>query len=131
MNLIDPEDGAPLAAPAPHARASSEQEPALATRPFSPREEAGGLAQQLVDFVAPLLAEGDGSPEQEQNILELGRVCWQMALQDPETRAERLREVEAVLCSTEEEREALRALVESMIERHRALFPWLHQGLSL
>ncbi len=97
-----------------------------APRPFSTREELGGLGQQLVEFVEPLLAEGDGSPEHERNILELGRACWQIALQEPEARAERIREMEAILCSTDEERDALRTLVASMIERHRAMFPWLH-----
>jgi hypothetical protein len=51
-----------------------------------------------------------------------------MALQSPDERTERIRQMEQVLCETDEEREALRTLVHSMLERHRALFPWLHGG---
>lgn len=124
MNL-DVEAGATLAT-APQVESADALESAKTVRHFSPRQELGGLGRQLVEFVEPLLAEGDGSPEHEQNILELGRACWQMALQTPDERAERIRQVEQALCETDEDREALRTLVQSMIERHRALFPWLH-----
>jgi hypothetical protein len=110
------------------AGAAPPNDSARAPRFFSAREELGGLGQQLVSFVEPLLAEGDGSPEHERNILELGRACWQIALQEPEIRAHRIREIEAILCTTDEEREALRSLIASLIERHRAMFPSLHRA---
>jgi hypothetical protein len=89
---------------------------------FENRERRGGLAQQMIEFVQPLLDNSDGSKEQVEKAISFGMLCWNIAILP---RAERAAEIEAAehdIAKTDEDREAFRDLAELMLARHEKLF---------
>jgi hypothetical protein len=83
------------------------------------------LNQAMYDFIAPLLDEGGGSYEQWEAATTTGILCWQAALLDEQGRERVVKVAEAAVA--ESERSAFRARVNGMVERHRTMFPTMHE----
>jgi hypothetical protein len=97
---------------------------------FAEKERHGGPAQQMMDFVEPLMegARANGHLEVTNRVMSLGMMFWNMALLAESDRAEALQKAEETVCKTEEDRETLRQTASVMIARHEQMFPWLHDG---
>ena len=87
-----------------------------------------GAAQQMVEFVRPLVDESDGSEEQLSNALNMGVLCWNIAVLPRTSRDRALRDAIDEFGATEKEREAFREVAELLIARHEQLFPELHES---
>jgi hypothetical protein len=97
---------------------------------FAEKDRHGGPAQQMMEFVEPLMerARALGSLEVTNRVMSLGMIFWNMALLAEGDRAEALQKAEETVCKTEEDRETLRQTASAMIARHEQMFPWLHDG---
>lgn len=97
---------------------------------FAEKERHGGPAQQMMEFVEPLMegARAFGNLEVTNRVMSLGMMFWNMALLSESDRAEALQKAEETVCKTEEDRETLRQTASTMIARHEQMFPWLHDG---
>jgi hypothetical protein len=96
---------------------------------FAEKERHGGPAQQMMDFVEPLMekARAFGNLEVTNRVMSLGMMFWNMALLPEGERAEALQKAQETVCKTEEDRETLRQTASVMITRHEQMFPWLHE----
>jgi hypothetical protein len=97
---------------------------------FADKEKHGGPAQQMMDFVEPLMekARASGNLEVTNRVMSLGMMFWNMALLSDDDRAEALQKAQETVCKTEADRETLRQTASMMIARHEKMFPWLHDG---
>ncbi|HEX7669249.1 MAG TPA: hypothetical protein VF395_06700, partial [Polyangiaceae bacterium] len=97
---------------------------------FAEKGRHGSPAQQMMDFVEPLMkgARAFGNLEVTNRVMSLGMIFWNMALLAESDRAEALQKAEETVCKTEEDRETLRQTASVMIARHQQMFPWLHDG---
>jgi hypothetical protein len=87
-----------------------------------------GPAQQMVEFVQPLLDQTDGSIEAMNKAMSVGMVCWNMAIVPAEERDRLLAEFVDEAFPDEEARAAFREIAQFMIARHRQMFPEIHAG---
>jgi hypothetical protein len=94
---------------------------------FERRDQRAGPAQQMVEFVQPLLDKTDGSEEQMNKVFALGMLCWNIAILPEAKREDAILAAAGNAANTEEGGEAFRDMVEFMVERHEELFPELHQ----
>lgn len=92
-----------------------------------PDELAVRPAQQMKDYVEPLLAETDGSLEAMNKVLGMGMAFWNMALADADEGARMLASCLDAL-PTEPARQQFADVAGVMIERHRAMFPQMHRA---
>lgn len=91
----------------------------------------GAIAEGFAAFAKPLVDESDGTEEGLQKALMLGQLCYNLALLPEHQQPLLLDEVRSSLNLNDEEFEAFRiGVVEPMIERHRTMFPFLHQKNS-
>ena len=87
----------------------------------------GAMAEAMTAYAQPLFDETDGSIEQMNHALELGQLCWNLALMPEEARNEALREMGPSLEMEADEFEAFRrTVVVPMIRRHEEMFPRMH-----
>ncbi|HYQ29877.1 MAG TPA: SEC-C domain-containing protein [Polyangiaceae bacterium] len=89
---------------------------------FENRERSGGWAQQMIEFVQPLLDKSDGSKEQVEKAVSFGMLCWNIAIMPRAERAVAIDAAEREIAKTDEDREAFRDLVELMLARYEELF---------
>lgn len=88
----------------------------------------GGPAQQMVDFIQPLLEGAEGDTERMQKAMNLGMLFWNIAVSKDDVREELLQKLlEGDAAKTEEARTDFREIAEMMIQRHRDMFPELHR----
>lgn len=98
---------------------------------FEAKERQGGMADAMMRFAQPLLEEAGDNLDSQQGALTLAGVFWNMAIADDEESRERFL---AILmgpdgpCRTDGDRQYTRSLAERMIERHKQMFPGLHQA---
>ena len=90
-----------------------------------------GPAQQIADFAQPLIDGSNGDYPSVQKAMSLGMLFWNLALcKEGERREEMLADVMANTMKLDQrEQEDFRALAESMVERHRQMFPEMHHGV--
>jgi hypothetical protein len=89
---------------------------------FENRERRGGPAQQMIEFVQPLIDRSDGSKEQIEKALSFGMLFWNIAILPRAERAAAVEEVGRGIAQTDEDREAFRDLAKVMLARHDELF---------
>jgi hypothetical protein len=93
------------------------------------RSTYGGPAEQMVAFLKPFLDKANGDPEAIKRVMTFGTFWWNAAvIRDDDERAAMIDRVVAQLSGDDHERARLRAGCEMMVERHRELFPHLHEG---
>jgi hypothetical protein len=94
---------------------------------FAEKERHGGPAQQMMDFVEPLMERArEEGLEAMNRVMTLGMVFWNLALLHGEAREEALTKAEERITGTDEDRATFREAATAMIARHEAMFPWLH-----
>ena len=87
----------------------------------------GVIGESIAAYAQPLLDDTDGSPDQMNQALQLGMLCWNVALLPEEERDSALREMRPVLKMEDDEFEAFRrTVVVPMIRRHQEMFPRMH-----
>ena len=99
----------------------------LAADHFRAKREGWGPAQQMVDFIQPVLDATDGSLDATNRAMQLGTLWWNLALLPEVKRAGALEEFLALLPADEAVRDDLRKTTKQMIVRHEAMFPELHR----
>jgi hypothetical protein len=94
---------------------------------FERKSRGQGPAQQMADFCQPLIDASSGDLDGLNKAMSLGMVFWNLAvLDDEEARKEMLDDLVEKLTVPEEEKEEFRRLTRDMIERHRRMFPEMH-----
>jgi hypothetical protein len=84
-----------------------------------------GPAQQMVDYVQPIIDATDGDREGLQRALDIGMFFWNLAITpDAAEREDALREMLEGI--GEAERAMFKETAKMMIERHRKMFPEMH-----
>ena len=91
----------------------------------------GVIAESIAEYARPLLEDTDGSNEQINQALQLGQICWNLAILPEEQRNVGIDKMESILGMTAGEFAAFRETVISpMIRRHQEMFPRLHEVKS-
>ncbi|HEX7604372.1 MAG TPA: hypothetical protein VF316_22290 [Polyangiaceae bacterium] len=106
-------------------RGMSDEQTAGAMDYFDRKDRMGGPAQQMRDFIEPLVRKTDGSPDAVRRLWSLGLLCWNLALLERDEAREEAA-VEAEKLFSEEARGEFREIVDYMVRRHRLMFPDLH-----
>ncbi len=87
----------------------------------------GAIGESIAAYAQPLLDDTDGSSDQMNHALQLGVLCWNLALLPEEERDAALREARSSLKMEDDEFEAFRrTVVVPMIRRHQEMFPRMH-----
>ncbi len=87
----------------------------------------GVIAESISTYAQPLLDDTDGSTDQMNHALQLGVLCWNLAVMPEEERDAALREMGPSLEMEADEFEAFRRdVVLPMIHRHHEMFPRMH-----
>src|SRR5664280_357874 len=94
---------------------------------FANRDTHRGPAQEMADFVQPLLDTTDGSIEEMNKIFSLGMLCWNIALLPTQRRESAISETTAKFAKADEDKNAFHSMIEMMVARHEGMFPRLHQ----
>lgn len=88
----------------------------------------GALTDAMVAYARPFLEGSEGSPREMEKALMLGQICWNLSLMPEEGFAACLAELQQTLhMSTDEFAAFRRSVLEPMIQRHREMFPEMHQ----
>jgi hypothetical protein len=96
---------------------------------FDRKARGQGPAQQMADFAQPLL-EATHDMEGMNKAMSLAMLFWNIAIMgDDELKEQTLTDMmdNAMKLESEDDRREFRALADSMIERHRRMFPELHE----
>lgn len=89
----------------------------------------GAIADAIVAYAQPLIDQTDGSHEQLQEALSISQMCYNLALFSEDERNRVLDETQQSLEMDDAEFADFRqSVIEPMIERHRMMFPLMHQG---
>jgi uncharacterized protein YecA (UPF0149 family) len=91
----------------------------------------GVITDSILEYGKPLLEATDGSPEQMQMALNMTQLCWNMALEPEAERGALLDEVLADLDTPEDWKIQVKQMIGPMIERHKQMFPRMHQGRGI
>ena len=89
------------------------------------KDRGEGPAAHMMRFVQPLL-EGCNDNAQLEKAFNLGMVFWNLALAEDDRREEMLARLASKL-PDDLDPTAFRALASDMVNRHRAMFPAMHQ----
>ncbi|WP_157605121.1 hypothetical protein [Schlesneria paludicola] len=90
-----------------------------------------GIAEELVDYIKPLIDQTDGSMEQVKQAAAMGQLCYNVALLSDDGLEKRLDKTRESLQMDEVEFEEFqRSVLVPMIQRHREMFPHLHRRLA-
>ncbi len=91
----------------------------------------GAIADGIVAYAQPLLDQTDGSQAQLNKAFAITQFCYNLALVSDEKREAELSEMRATLEMGDAEFDAFRrSIVVPMIERHRQMFPLMHNRVS-
>lgn len=91
----------------------------------------GVIAEGFMAFAKPLLDQSDGTQEGMQKALSLGQFCHNLALLPEDDRIEMLAEAQEAFGLDDAEFDEFRkGIVAPMLERHRQMFPLMHQRVS-
>jgi hypothetical protein len=96
---------------------------------FEAKAAGRGPAADIAEFAAPLLDATDGSATQVQRALDMAMAFWNLAIIKDE--AERHRALDGIVTKafdTDDEREQFRSIATDMVERHRMMFPEMHEA---
>lgn len=92
----------------------------------------GAIAEAIVTYTQPLFDATDGSLEQMNRASALGMLCWNLAITPEDAREAALAEMRPELKMDDDEFEEFRqSFLIPMIERHKQMFPRMHQKSSL
>ena len=94
---------------------------------FGRRDRGKGPAQQMADFVQPLLDQTDGSEAAMNKVFMIGLLFWNIAILPEAEREDAISSAARDIVQSEGDREAFLDMVEFMVERHEELFPELHR----
>jgi hypothetical protein len=94
---------------------------------FEAKDRGEGPAAQMMRFVAPLLEAAGDDPARRERALSLGTTFWNLALLDEEQRERTIDDIAERLGDDPAKSASFRTMAADMIERHRALFPRMHQ----
>ncbi|HUY88224.1 MAG TPA: SEC-C metal-binding domain-containing protein [Pirellulales bacterium] len=87
----------------------------------------GAIAEAFAAFAKPLLDQTDGSEEQLNKALQIGQLCYSLALLSDDQREGLLGEMRSAFDMNDEEfDEFRRSIVAPMIRRHEEMFPRMH-----
>lgn len=100
----------------------------LADDYFAEKDRRGGPAQQMMDFVEPLMekAQAEGDIDAMNKVMSFGMIFWNLAILPETDRIKALKDAEETICKNDGDREAFHRMASVMIARHEAMFPWLH-----
>jgi hypothetical protein len=99
----------------------------LADEYFARRDAGRGPAQQMMEFVQPLIEMGDGSTEAINKAMTVGMMSWNLAVTPSEQREAALAKMLTAFDTADEEtRSTFAELARMMIARHQEMFPELH-----
>ncbi len=87
----------------------------------------GAIAEGIIAYIQPLLDETDGSMEKVQKAMEFGKICFNLALVPDHLRDQALIETQKEMGMSDVEFSELRTKLDLMIERHKQMFPRMHQ----
>lgn len=106
----------------------SDAQLAAADEFFAAKAAGRGPAADIADFAAPFVDATDGSPAEVQRALNLAMFCWNLAVvRDDHEREEHLNDFLAKAFKDDEVREHFRDMANAMVERHRMMFPKMHE----
>lgn len=88
----------------------------------------GSISDAVLRYGRPVLDATDGSHEQMAQAIKLIQLYWNVAMQPQHEREAELVKQLGQLDIPEEDWGAVREQVASMVERHQAMFPGMHQG---
>ena len=82
----------------------------------------------MADFAKPLIDATGHDPDSLNKAMTLGMVFWNMAIcGSNDARDELLNSVMESVADTEEAREEFRGIAQFMVDRHRCMFPEMHE----
>src|SRR5260221_12945705 len=88
----------------------------------------GAIAEAFAAYAQPLLNDTDGSQEQLNKAFAISQCCYNLALLPEDRRDAAISEMQGTLEKDDAEfDEFRRSIILPMIERHHAMFPFLHQ----
>jgi len=88
----------------------------------------GGIADAMVAYAQPLFDQTDGSIDQMNRAMAIAQVCWNLALMAEDEWDAALDKMKPALKMTDEEfAEIRRHIVLPMMQRHREMFPRMHE----
>jgi hypothetical protein len=91
----------------------------------------GAIADGIVAFAQPLIDQTDGSEEQLKKAFAITTLCFNFALVPEERRNAALANMQQSLKMSRAEFEAFQeSILRPMIQRHREMFPRMHQKVS-
>jgi len=85
-----------------------------------------GIGQAMTDFAQPLIDVAD-THDKMQKALALGSFFWNLSVLDDDKRKESFDAFFANMQLPEKDREPLWRMALQMVERHRLMFPRLHE----
>jgi hypothetical protein len=92
------------------------------------KAQGRGPAQQMVEFAQPLIDATDGDMESVNRAMSLGMLFWNLAIiKDPVATEEALTDIMAKGMKPGTDEAEFRLFANDMIERHRKMFPEMHQ----
>ena len=94
---------------------------------FERKRRGQGPAQQMADFVQPLLDTVGHDLDGMNRAMGLGMLFWNVACKDDQLGEEMLSEFTRSTLETDQQRQEFRALANDMIKRHRQMFPEHHR----
>ncbi|CAN5450840.1 hypothetical protein BH10PLA2_BH10PLA2_03740 [soil metagenome] len=87
----------------------------------------GAIADGIVAYAQPLIDTTDGSIEQVNKALTISQCCWNLALMPEEAQADTIRQMRLQFKMDDAEFESFRTvMIIPMIERHKEMFPLMH-----
>lgn len=92
----------------------------------------GAIAEAFAAFAQPLIDQTDGSIEQLNKALTISQLCYNLALLPDDSLDEALARTKRSLGMEDEQFDDFhRSIILPMIERHRDIFPFMREGISL
>ena len=105
----------------------SAEQLAMARGFFAEKDAGRGPAQQMAEYAQPLVDETDGSSTSVQAALNFAMLFWNLAVtRDDATRERHLAEMKQRI--DEAERAEFDQTARMMVERHRRMFPEMHES---
>lgn len=89
----------------------------------------GAIGEAFGAFVQPLVDQTDGSLEQLNKAVQIGQLCYNLALLPPDEREKMLVDIRSSYYEMDDEQfdDFRRTVVAPMIRRHEQMFPRMHR----
>ena len=88
----------------------------------------GAIADAIVAYAQPLFDPNDGSPDRMNRAMTVAQVCWTLAILPEGRRDAAIDKLKPAFKMTDEEfAEVRQQVILPMIQRHREMFPQMHE----